>query len=117
MSLTGNPPAAWRYFTVWLINGRLNILSAHSFFVLFSADTIYNFAPFDLHPWRMGRLGVIILIMPGLWTVTPVSPGWKTVVYPSLAILFTLTRGVLSPGRRSVSLALLVNCSKGSSVL
>jgi hypothetical protein len=38
-------------------------------------------------------------------------------VYPSLANLLTLTSGVLSPDKMSVSLALLVNCSKGSSVM
>ncbi len=38
-------------------------------------------------------------------------------VYPSSANLFTLMRGDLSPGSMSASLALLDNCSKGSSVL
>ncbi len=106
----------WRYFTVLLINGRLYALFAHSFFVS-SADIVHNFAPFDLHPWRMGGSAVVMEIVPGLWIVTPFSPGWTTVVYPPLAILFTLTSGVLSPDRMSASLALLVNCSKGSSVL
>jgi hypothetical protein len=115
VSLTGNPTAAWRYFTVWLINSRSYTLFACSFLVLFSADTVNNFAPFHLHPWRMR--GLVIAIVPGLWIVTPVSPGWNTVVYPSLANLFTLTRGVLSPGKMSASLALLINCSKGLPVL
>jgi hypothetical protein len=65
----------------------------------------------------MGGLVIDIMIVPGLWIVTPVSPEWNTVVYPSLANLFTLMRGVLSPGNMSASHALLVNCSKGSSVL
>ncbi len=117
MSLTENPAAAWRYFTVGLINGRSYTLFAHSFLILFSAKTVHNFAPFDLHPWRMGGLIIVFVIMPGLWIVTPVSPGWNTVVYPSLANLFMLMRSVLSPGKMSVSLALLVNCLKGSLVL
>jgi hypothetical protein len=54
VSPTGNPAAVWRYFTVWLINGRLYALFAHSFahsfLVLFFADTVHNFAPLDLHP-------------------------------------------------------------------
>jgi hypothetical protein len=117
VSLTGNLTAAWSYFTVWLIDGRSYALFAHSFLVLFFADTEHNFAPCDVHPWRIGGSVIAIVIMPGLWIVTPVSPGWNTVVYPSLANLFTLVRGVLSPGKMSASLALLVNCSKGSLVL
>ena len=38
-------------------------------------------------------------------------------VYPSLAILLMLMRGLFSPGRMSVSLALLLSCLKGSWVL
>ncbi len=114
--MTGNHAAAWRYFTVLVIDGRSYALFACSLFVS-SADTLHNFASFDLHPWRLGGSVIVMEIVPGLWTVTPFSPGWKTVVYPSLAILLTLTSGVLSPGRMSASLALLVDCSKGSLVL
>ncbi len=69
VSSTGNSAAAWRYFTVWLIKGRLYALFArsfiHSFLVLLFVDTVYNFAPHDLHPWRMGGLVVVIMNVPG----------------------------------------------------
>ncbi len=55
--------------------------------------------------------------VPGLWTVTPFSPGWKTVVYPSSDSFLTLAKNVLSPGSTSASRAAFVSCSKGSRVL
>ncbi len=49
--------------------------------------------------------------------LTPSSPGWNIVVYPSSAILFTLRRDCLSPGNISPSLAASNNCSNGSLAL
>ncbi len=54
VSETGNPPAAWWYLTVWLIDGRLYALFACSVFVSLSTDIVHGFAPFGFHPWRMG---------------------------------------------------------------
>ncbi len=58
-----------------------------------------------------------MVTMPSLWIVTPSSPVWNIVVYPSSAILFTLSKNHLSPGRISASLAASVRCLKGSFVL
>ncbi len=52
----------------------------------------------------------------GLCTVTPFSPGWIFVVYPSSDYLLTLARDFFSPGSTSASRAAIVICSKGSSV-
>ena len=60
---------------------------------------------------------VVMVSVPGLWTVTPFLPGWKTVVYPSSDHLFTLARDFFSPGSTSASRAVLDSCSKGSKVL
>ncbi len=56
-----------------------------------SIDIVHKFAPFDVYPWRMDGSVLMMEIVPGLWVVTPFSPGWKTVVYSPSAILITLT--------------------------
>jgi hypothetical protein len=80
VSATANPAAAWRYFTVYLIDGMLYALFACSIFFPFSAVIVYSFAPFDLHPWRIGGSVLVMVSVPGLCTVAPCSPGWNIVV-------------------------------------
>ena len=75
VSSVGKPAAACRYQTVWLIDGKLYTLFALSFLVSSSADIVHNFAPFFLHPWRMGGSVVVTETVPCLGTVTPSSPG------------------------------------------
>ena len=96
--------------------GRSYTLLTCSFVGVLSANTVHNISPFSLHPWRTGGSDVVMVIVPGLWIVAPRSPGWKTVVYPSLAILFTLINGVFRPGRMSAALAVLLSCWSGNSV-
>ena len=92
ISFTENPAAVFRYWIVWLIDGRLYTLFACSFFIVPSAKIIHNVTPFGLHPWRMGDSIIAIETVLGLWIVTPSFSGWKIVVYPSSDILLTLTR-------------------------
>jgi hypothetical protein len=77
VSFVGNPAAACRYFTVWLIDGKSYTLFALFVDVFSLADTVHSLAPLDLHPWRIGGLVVVMEIEPGWWIVTPFSPGWK----------------------------------------
>ena len=83
VSSVGNPAAAWRYLTDWGIDGRMYTLFVSSFGCLCLVVTVHNFASLLLCPLRTGGSLVMIVIVPGLWIVTPSSPGWKTVVYPS----------------------------------
>ncbi len=53
---------------------------------------------------------MVMVSVPGLWTVTPFLPGWKIVVYPSSDHLFMLARDFLSSGSSSASRAVLDNC-------
>ena len=106
----GKPAAACKYRTVWLIEGRSYTLFTCSFVDKSFADIVHNFAPCDLHPWRMGGSVVVIVTVPDLWIVSPSSPGWKILVYPSSANLLTLTSGAFSPGRMSASLGLSLSC-------
>ena len=57
-----------------------------------------------------------MVIVPSLWIVTPSSPGWNIVVFPSSNILLTLRRDRFSPGNTSASLTALVSVSNGSLV-
>ncbi len=67
VSLTGNPAAAWRYLTVCLMDGKSYALFAHSFdrsfFVLYCADVVHNFAPLDLLPWSTRGSVVVNVIV------------------------------------------------------
>ncbi len=104
VSSVGKPAAACMYRTIWLIDGRSYTLFALSFLIgrqLISSIILL----LDLHPWRMGGSVVVMDTVPCLCTVTPSSPGWNIIVYPSSAILLTLTTGVFNPGRISASLA------------
>ena len=57
---------------------------------------------------------MVMVSVPGLWTVTPFLPVWKIVVYPSSDYLFMLARNFLSSESTSASCAVLDSCSKGS---
>ena len=116
VSSVGNPAAACKYRTVCAIEGRSYTLFARPFADVSFASIVQSFAPFILLPWRIGSVVIVTATVPGSWVVTPSSPGWKMVVYPSLASLLTLMSGVVSPGRMSASLALLLNCFSGSLV-
>ncbi len=70
-----------------------------------------------LHPWRTEGLLVVMASVPFLWILTPSSPGWNIVVYPSSGILFMLRSDCLSPGNMWASLAASDNCLNGSLVL
>ena len=70
-------------------------------------ETVHNFAPFALHPWRTGGSLVVMVRVPSLWIVTPWLPGQKIVVYPFSEILFTLMSDFLSPGSISALFMLM----------
>ncbi len=72
--------AAWCYFTVWLIDGRLYAFFARSVFISFFINIVRSFAPFGLHSWRMDGSVIAMVSVPGLCIVTPFSPEWKIVV-------------------------------------
>ena len=115
VSSVGNPAAACKYRIVCAIEGKSYTLLARSFVGAF-VSIVQSFAPFLLLPCRIGSMVVVTFTVPGSWIVTPFSPGWKMVVYPSSASLLTLMSGVVSPGRMSASLALSLNCFSGSLV-
>ncbi len=116
VSFTGNPAPACRYWTVCVIEGRSYTLFVFSVVGELLVSIVQSFAPFGLHPWRIGSIVVVIVTVPGLCIITPFSPGWKIVVYPSSVNLLTLTSAVFRPGRMSASRALPLNCSNGSLV-
>ena len=116
VSCVGNPAAACKYRTACVIEGRSYTLLARSFVDASYPSIVQSFAPFILFPWSIGSAVVVTVTVPGSWIVTPFSPGWKMVVYPSSASLLTLTSGVVSHGRMSASLALSLNCFSGSFV-
>ena len=70
-SSTGNPAAACRYRTDCPIEGRSYTVLTCSIFSSSSADTVHNFSPFALHPWRTGGSVVVMVIVSDLCTVTP----------------------------------------------
>ena len=59
----------------------------------------------------------MIVSVPSLWNVTPLSPGQKMVVYPLSAILFTLMSDLVRPGSMFAFLAFVDSCSNGSCVV
>ena len=65
VSIVKNPAAAFRYFTVWLIDVKSYTLFALSLVVFSLADTVHSFAPLDLHPWRIGGVVVVMETEPG----------------------------------------------------
>ena len=99
-----------------LVDGRLYALFASSLPSSF-ADTIYRLSPSYLHPWSTGGLLVVIVSVPLSWIVTPSFSGWKIVVYPSSANLFTLINDCRKCGSTCASLAFLLSCRKGRDVL
>ncbi len=102
----------------WAVDGRLYMLFICSDLVgLLLIVIVHSFAPLGLCPSRTGGSSNAIDSVPGLCTVTPLSPGWKIVVYPSSAHLLTLASDFLSPGRTTASLPSVVSCSYGSRVL
>ncbi len=99
------------------INGKLYTLFTSSLFSdLSEADIIQSFAAFDFLPLSTGGSLVVMMIVPSLWIVTPSSPGWNIVVYPSSSILLTHRRDCFSPVNATASLAVLVGVSNGSLV-
>ena len=108
----------WSYLIVWEIDGKLYTFatSSCSLFVA-GADTVHNSAPLFLHPWSMGGLLIVIVSVPFLWIITPLSPGLNIVVYPFSAILFMLRSDFVSPGSMLASLASDDSCLNGSCVL
>ncbi len=66
VSSVGNPAVACRYRTVCLIKGRSYTLLACSFVASSSANTVHNFAPFALRPWRTGGYVAVMVSVPGL---------------------------------------------------
>ncbi len=79
---TGYLADAWRYLTVWGMDGKLNSLCV-SFCLMalfFSADTIHNFPVLLLHTWRIGGSLVVMVIVPSLSMVIPSLPGKKHVL-------------------------------------
>ena len=59
----------------------------------------------------------MVVSVPSLWNVTPLSPGLKMVVYPFLAILFTLMSDLVRPGSMFAFLAFAGSCSNRSCVV
>ena len=119
MSLTGCPAEAWWYLIIWDREGKLCTfeISSHFFIVVCGTDTAQSVSPFFLHPWSTGGLLILIVSVPSLWNVTPLSPGQKMVVYPFSAILFTLMSDLVSPGSMFAFLAFAYSCSNGSCVV
>ena len=59
----------------------------------------------------------MIVSVPSLWNVTPLSPGRKMVMYPLSAILFTLMSDLVRPGSMLAFLAFVDSCWSGSCVV
>ncbi len=89
----------------------------HVLFCVWLVETVHNFAPFALHPWRIGGSLVVMVRVPSFWIVTPWLLGQKIAVYPFSDILFMLMSDFLSPGSMSASLAFESSWSNGSCVL